>query len=186
MNNLVTILSCSPRNDGNCVKIGDVLRDFHKQTNVRLYSITAENYKACSGCNYECLTPGAICPSITPYQKEVMDAVKESDLVYMIVPNFCGHPCANFYAYNERCIGYFNGDRALMGQYLSVPKKFIVVSNTESETFYAALKQQVNIEPDMLYLKTGKYKKRSTAGDLIDSEDAVADLMAFVVTEGSI
>ena len=31
-----------------------------------------------------------------------------------------------------------------------------------------------------LYLKTGKYKKRSTAGDILDSQEAVADLTAFL------
>lgn len=180
MNKSVAIISFSPRNNGNCAKISEYLSNHYMQTNVRSYSVNAENYKPCSGCNYECLTPGAVCPARTPYQMEVMDAVKDSDLVYMIVPNFCGHPCANFYAFNERCIGYFNGDRAVMNQYMSVPKRFIVISNTESDTFKAVMKQQTNGEPDILYMKTGKYKKRSTAGDILDSEDAKDDLDAFL------
>lgn len=176
----VTIVSFSPRNNGNCGRISEFLYEYYKRTNVRSFAITAENFSACSGCDYECLTPGKICPSITEYQTEVMNSIKESDHVYMIVPNFCGHPCANYYAFNERCVGYYNGDRALMAQYLSVPKRFIIVSNTEGAAFDPAMRQQVNGDPDVLYLKSGKYQKKSIAGDILDSEAAVADLEAFL------
>ena len=116
---------------------------------------------------------------VTVYQTEVMDAICGSDLVYMIVPNFCGQPCANYYAFNERSVGYFNGDRSKMNQYLSVKKRFILVSNTQSEQFLNAMKQQTLGEPDILYLKSGKYHKRSIAGDILESEAARQDLNAF-------
>ena len=76
--------------------------------------------------------------------------------------------------------GFFNGDRALTQKYMSIEKKFIVVSNTEGDNFRNALQQQTSAEPEILYLKTGKYKKRSTAGDILDSQEAVSDLTAFL------
>ena len=138
----------------------------------------------CGGCNYECLTPGVVCPAVNDHQKEVMDAVCDSDMVYTIVPNYCGYPCANYFAYNERTVGYFNLDRELTKKYMSVPKRFVVVSNTEGDNFVNALRQQTNEEPVILYLKSGKYRKRSTAGDIMDSVDAQADLRAFLEQNG--
>ena len=67
-----------------------------------------------------------------------------------------------------------------MAQYMSVPKRFIIVSNTEGAAFDAAMRQQVNGNPDVFYLQSGKYQKKSIAGDILDSEAAVADLEAFL------
>ena len=108
-----------------------------------------------------------------------MNAACESELVYMIVQIFCGYPKVNFFACNERSVGYFSGYRIKMNQYMSVRKKFIIVSNTESEQFRNATKQQISDEPEILYLKSGKHQKRSIAGDLMESADARADLEAF-------
>lgn len=180
MQKSVTILNFSPRTGGNCGKISNYISKQYKRTDVRSYHITAENISGCHDCNYECLKPGALCPSITEYQKEIMDRICISDLVYYIVPNFCGHPCANYYAFNERSVGYFNGDRERLEQYMSSNKRFIIVSNTENETFKTAMYQQTKGEPEMLFMKTGKYQKKSIAGDILNSDDAVADLRSFL------
>ena len=63
---------------------------------------------------------------------------------------------------------------------MDVQKRFIIVSNTEGATFDSAMRQQVNGDPDVLYLKSRKYQKRSIAGDILDSEAAIADLEAFL------
>ena len=181
MNKMVTILNFSHRKDGNCGRTSDFIADFYNRTNVSAYSVSMT---PCGGCNYECLTPGVVCPAVNDHQKEVMDAVCDSDMVYIIVPNYCGYPCANYFAYNERTVGYFNLDRELTKKYMSVPKRFIVVSNTEGDNFVNALRQQTNEEPVILYLKSGRYRKRSTAGDILDSEEAVADLRAFLEQNG--
>ena len=183
MNKSTIIIDFSPRNAGNCSKIGEFIKDFHKRTNVRSYKITAENYLPCHGCDYECLRQGQSCPAVTDYQTDVMDAICSADTVYMIVPNFCGYPNGNFFAFNERSVGYFGGDRSKLDQYMSVPKKFIIVSNTESEQFRNAMKQQTSAEPEILYLKSGKYQKRSIAGDILESAEARADLEAFLASE---
>ena len=177
MNKKVVIFNFSPRNEGNCGKISEFLSDFHNRTNVLAYHM---DFTPCRSCDYECLTPGAVCPHVDAHQKEVMQAACDADMVYFIVPNFCGYPCTNYFAFNERKVGFFNGDRELTKQYMSVRKRFIVVSNTEGDNFRNALQQQTTEEPEILYLKTSKYRKRSTAGDILDSEEAIADLEAFL------
>lgn len=44
------------------------------------------------------------------------------------------------------------------------------------EGFEDAMRQQTNEEPQILYLKSRKYGKRSTDGDLLESDAAKADL----------
>lgn len=180
MDKKVTVLVFSPRNKGNCAKIGEVIADFHKRTNVHMFCIDANSFPPCHGCDYECLKPGESCPVLTQEQRAVMDAVCESDLTYFVVPNYCGYPSAAYFAFNERSVGYFGLNRELMNRYMQVPKRFIIVSNSESETFHNAMRQQTNEEPEILYLKTSAYGKKSIAGDLMSSEDAKADLERFL------
>lgn len=68
---------------------------------------------------------------------------------------------------------------------MSVRKRFIIISNTESN-FTEAMQQQTNDQPDNLYLKSRKYQKQSIAGDLLTSEAAKADLQAFLARESSL
>lgn len=180
MNKNVTILSFSERNSGNCAAISRFLEHYYMQTNVRSYTIDSKNFAPCGGCDYECLKPNSVCPRLTQPQHEVMDRICCDDLVYFIVPNYCGYPCANYFAFNERSVGYFNLNRNRMDQYMSVPKRFIVVSNTAGDPFRAAMSQQTAKEPDILYLQSSKYHKRSIAGDLLESEAVKADLEAFL------
>lgn len=84
----------------------------------------------------------------------------------------------NYFASIERSVGYFHMDRQKQAQYYSVPKRFIIVSNTEG--FETAMQQQTNDTPVCLYLKSRKYGKQSIAGDILDSAEAKADLDAFL------
>lgn len=173
------ILNFSTRNTGNCAHIAEHLSVHYRETSVHTYTID-DRIGPCGQCDYECLRPGFECPNVSDYQKEVMNAVMEADMTYLIVPNYCGFPCANFLAFNERSVGFFNMDRALTGRYMTAKKRFIIVSNSENAVFDQAMRQQVNSEPEVLYLKSGKYGKRSIAGDILESEQAVADLNAFI------
>lgn len=175
----VVILNFSDRKHGNCAHVAEKLTAYHGGLNVHTYVVSGE-IGPCNGCDYECLQAYLKCPNVTPYQEEVMNAVIGSDVTYMIIPNYCGFPCANFLAFNERSVGFFNMDRALMNKYMSVKKRFIVVSNSENDVFNQAMRQQTNETPDVLYLKSGKYAKRSTAGDILESDAAMADLEAFL------
>ena len=183
MVNNVVILNFSGRKVGNCSAIAQYISEHHTNANIRSYHID-QTFGTCGGCNYECLTPGVTCPNVSDFQKEVMGAVCESDITYYIVPNYCGLPTGNYFAFNERSVGYFNMDRALMGKYQSTAKRFIVVSNTENDYFVQALRSQSNQEMKILYMKTGKYGKRSTAGDILESDAAKADLDSYMADNG--
>ena len=179
----IVILNFSPRSNGNCDQIANRIAKFHAKDTVLTYHVTAEHIKCCSGCNYECLKPDATCPLKTEYHTSMMDSILNCDIAYYVIPNFCGQPVAGFYAFNERSVGYFNGDRGLMQRFMSVKKRFIMVSNTENDAFKAAAKQQTSGQIDMLYMKTGKYKKVSIAGDMLESPEARADLQSFLENE---
>ena len=176
MNKLVTILSFSGRDHGNCAAVSAHLKS--RYTDSATYTV---DLQPCGNCDYECLRDGNICPRLDPKQSEIMDSVCRSDLVYFIVPNYCGYPCANYFAFNERSVGYFNQDRSKMEQYMNVPKRFIIISNTEG--FETMMQQQTNDQPDILYLKSAKYGKRSIAGDILGSDAARADLNEFLARD---
>ena len=183
MEKSIVLIRFSSRLSGNCSKISSYIAEYYKSDNIAEYVIDSQVLQPCGNCDYECLQPGNRCPNLNENQIEIMDNICNADLVYFIVPNYCGYPSANYFAFNERAVGYYNMDRALMQRYREVPKRFIIVSNTEGQNFTKAMAQQVSAEPEILYLKTGKYQKRSTAGDMMDSEDARQDLMAFLVCD---
>lgn len=176
----ITVLSFSSRPTGNCAKVSQYLKKYHKETNVCLFPLGTFN--PCGNCDYECLKPEQKCPMLSADYTQLMDIVCGSDLVYFVVPNYCGFPCASFFAFNERSVGYFDRDRKLLNRYMDVKKRFIIISNSESIPFKAAMQQQTNEPPDILYLKTSKYKKQSIAGDLLDSSEAQDDLKQFLDT----
>lgn len=178
MNKYVTILNFSARNGGNCEHIGEFISKYYGQYTVKSYHIRSKQIGPCEGCNYECLTIGEECPMVNSIHREIMDGIIASDLAVFVVPNYCGYPSANYFAFNERSVGYFNMDREKLNAYMNVPKAFIVVSNTEG--FEPAMRQQTNSDPKILYMKSGKYRKRSTAGDILDSEEAKNDLLYFL------
>ena len=186
MNNIVTILSFSGRENGNCGNICSEIAQFYMQTNMHSYKIDRDSFPACGGCDYECLKQGLKCPVMTGEQTKIMDTLCGSDIVYFVIPNYCGYPCANYFAFNERTVGYFNRDTAKLERYMNIRKRFVIVSNSEGENFTEAMRQQTASEPDILYLKTGKYHKESIAGDLMTSEAAKADLRAFLMQEASL
>lgn len=179
MNNNVVILNFSPRPEGNCGSICALIYTFYENSNICLYNLSSF-FTPCGGCDYECLKPNRSCPSLSQKQAEVYEAICHADLVYYIVPNFCGMPNSLYYAFNERSVGFFNMNRSVMSQYMSAKKRFIIVSNTESNTFTEAMQQQTESIPEILYMKTSSYGKKSIAGDLMDSQEAKADLLMFL------
>jgi len=74
-------------------------------------------------------------------------------------------------------------DRDKMDRYMNVPKRFIIVSNTEG--FEDAMRQQTNETPEILYLKSRAYGKSSIAGDILSSDTARADLDKFLANRGT-
>ena len=175
----ITILNFSARQTGNCAAVAEHIHHTFVNTNIHLYLISSI-FTPCNSCNYQCLRSEEICPNLNERQRNVMDQILRSDLVYYIIPNYCGVPCANYYAFNERIVGYFNGNRDLMADYRNVLKRFVMISNTESPAFEAVAKQHTDGEAKVLYLKSSKYAKSSISGDLLVSQDAMSDLIAFL------
>lgn len=180
MNKNILLIQFSSRKQGNCAAIAQYIANYHNEDRVSCFVVDSNTMPACGNCDYECLKAQENCPNLTAAQRSIFDAICCSDIVYLILPNYCGFPCASYFAFNERSVGYFNMDRALMQKYLSVRKHFIVVSNTEGANFEMPLTQQVTGTPDILYLKTSKYGKKSIAGDMLDSDIAKADLKAYL------
>lgn len=176
--NKITILSFSGRPEGNCRQISGYIQNYHRGTDVRIFIF--DGFSPCGHCDYACLRPSQSCPSKSAEYTRMMDRICESDLVYFIVPNYCSFPCASFFAFNERSVGYFSLDHNRLDQYMAVKKRFVIVSNTESLCFTEAMQQQTSETPDMLYLKTSKYQKQSIAGNLLESEAARDDLRTFL------
>lgn len=181
LNNSITILQFSTRENGNCKRISSYLQDRFRNQNICSYIIGKDNFKPCGNCDYQCLKPNEHCTQLTSDERTILDQICQSRLVYFIIPNYCGYPCAHYFAFNERTVGYFNRNHELLNQYLSIPKRFIIVSNTEG--FEEVVQQQTNEEPRILYLKSRKYHKRSIDGDILDSVDATADLDAFLASD---
>lgn len=178
----ITILNFSGRKAGNCAGVETVIRCTFPNANIRAISVSSV-YSPCNSCDYECLKPDVRCPLIDSAQEEAMRQILNSDLVYYIIPNYCGVPCGNYYAFNERNVGYFNGDRELMGKFLSIRKRFIMISNTEGAAFEMVMHQLSKQDAKALYLKSSKYAKSSIAGDLMTSTEAKADLTAFLAED---
>ena len=180
MENNITILNFSGRNTGNCSSITEVIKRHHKNTNICVYQIN-KLFSPCNNCNYECLRENEKC-EYSAAQEALLETIFNSRLVYFIIPNYCGFPCANYFAFNERTVGLFNGNKDRLNQYMNVKKKFILISNAESKIFEAAMEQQA-VKPEILYMKSRAYGKQSIDGDLMDSKDALQDLLKFLDSE---
>lgn len=61
----------------------------------------------------------------------------------------------------------FNRNPELLGRYLSNPKKFLVVSNSNSEHFPEAFCQHTNVEPEVLFLSRNAFGKGGIQDSLL-------------------
>lgn len=172
----VCIVSFSPRKSGNCAAIAELLRSMHD--GARVFDFSEFRIVGCGDCGYVCFDGGG-CPFSDDKESEILDAVIESDLTYFIVPNYCDFPCAAFFAFNERSCGYFRKNEAKLSAYLSAPKKFIVVSNTNRSNFETAFSYHCDGEPDILFLSAKKFGKVSLAGDILDGSEAADEVRRF-------
>ena len=174
----ICVVSFSSRKGGNCSKISELLCSL--LPDVKRYDFSEFEIHPCGTCAYECFSENRRCPWIEDKEFELLDAITNSTLTYFILPNYCDYPCANFFIFNERSLCYFQNRADLLEAYESVSKKCIVVSGTNEENFKTALAYHGEKEPPILFLSAKKYGKRSTDGDLLSSEQAVADIKRFV------
>lgn len=173
----VCIVSFSSRRDGNCAQIGRLIRSL--TPGAALYDLSELELHPCGRCGYECFDRG-VCPFSDDAEYAILDAVTHSETAYFIVPNYCDWPCANFFAFNERSQCYFQGRPELLDAYEKVPKRVIVVSNTNEENFRPVMAYQSYAPPEMLFLSAKKFGKVSVRGDLLSAPEAVCAVEAFV------
>lgn len=178
----ISVISFSPRKNGSCSAIMNELCRFHeKGGDVKAFDFSALRINPCGGCNYECFNNAESCPNINDPVYSLYDKITESGLSYFIVPNYCDYPCSAFFAFNERSQCYFQKRYERLEKYLSVPKKFIVVSNTGRDNFTAAFRYQISEErePDVLFLSAKSFGKVSIRGDLMDCDEAKKAVREF-------
>ena len=178
MGNKEVIVSFSSRKNGNCSNIAGYINQIEDIS--AMYMFSDFEIHACGRCEYECFQDRLSCPYLDDAEYAILEEICGATCAYMIVPSYCDYPCANFFAFNERSLCYFQGRPDMLERYLSVPKKFIVVGNGSEENFRMAFMQHVVGEPEILVMRSKNYQKNSLAGDLITSEAACEDVRRFV------
>ena len=172
------IVSFSSRTDGNCAKIGKLIKENTRDS--VWFSFSDFSIHACGECNYDCFKKSGKCPHVGDMECVMLDSIVQSEITYFVLPNYCDYPCANYFAFNERSQCYFQGKPDLLNAYLSVPKRCIVVSNTNEENFIKALSYQTDQDPVVLFLSARQYGKSCIQGDLLSNEKAVSDILKFI------
>ncbi|MCH5159287.1 MAG: hypothetical protein J1F66_00370 [Clostridiales bacterium] len=174
----VCIVSFSSRKGGNSSQISGFIKS--QLPDAKIYNFADFSINACVDCEYQCFNGGSNCPYFNDKECEILDAITNSTLTYFIVPNYCDFPCSNFFVFNERSLCYFQNNEQLLTRYLKTPKKFIVISNGNIENFQTAFSYHTEEMPGILSLSAKKYGKESINGDILTSEQAVADLKHFI------
>ena len=172
------IVSFSSRENGNCAKIGRLIKENTKDS--ILFCFSDFSIQACGGCNYDCFEKSGTCPHIGDRECEILDAIVHSEITFFVLPNYSDYPCANYVSFNERRQCFFQGETDILTAYLRIPKRSIVVSNTNEENFIKALAYQTEQEPDILFLSPRQYGKSSIRGDLLTNEKTVSDIIEFI------
>lgn len=179
MSKRTLILSFSGRKQGNCEQISEfIAKNLPGETEIFRFS---ENpVKPCGDCRCQCFDDNLMCPHISDPEYGLLEQMMISDEVYFVVPNHCDYPCANFFIFNERSQVFFQGYPNRLMEYESIPKKFIVVSNSESENFFHAFDYHCSGEPEIHFLSARKYGLRSISGNILTSDAAKQDLLAMI------
>ena len=172
------IVSFSSRENGNCSQISKLISSL--TTDAKVFDFSAFDIHPCGKCRYECFSSQETCPYVSDMEYRLLNEITNSDLTYFIIPNYCDYPCANFFIFNERSQCYFQQKPELLDTYEKVPKRVIVVSNTNEENFRQAMTYQSYQKPDILFLSAKKYGKTSIRGDLLTNEKVISDITDFV------
>ena len=112
----ITIVNFSGRENGNCKQIAEVIGNEFKEQEVYIIDFNQVNLFQCSNCNYECFNNKNDCPYIVDDCNEIYEQILNSDLLFYVIPNYCGYPCSNFFMFNERGCCVFNGDKELLNK----------------------------------------------------------------------
>lgn len=167
----VQILCFSARQSGNCADISQTIAAHHASDMMTIHHLEEMNISPCRGCNYECFRQER-CPHSADDVHPLYETLSLADLVYFVLPNYCNAPPALYFAFNERSACFFGGREERLNTYLSVPKRFVVVSSHEAPLFRELLQQHTDKEPDLLFLSAKDYGQKSLEGRLMACEEA--------------
>ena len=179
----ICIINFSGRRDGNCHDIAEFIEQtLTVKHEIALFEICDLNITPCGKCDYECFYKDKICPYTDDDINRIFNALCAADLAYYILPNYINYPNAYFFMFCERKQGFFAQKRKLAGKYLSVEKRFIVVSNTEQDNFKKILSGHVSedISAEFLFLATRDFDKGSPRGGIMESEQAKTMVRGFL------
>lgn len=179
MTKRVLIISFSNKKSGNCEQISELIQE-NLDAETEIFRFSENPIHACGHCRYQCFDDNRCCPYYDDPEFGLLRSVCLSDLVYFVVPNYCDYPCANFFIFNERSQVYFQGYRERLMEYEAIPKRFIVVSDSESGNFATAFDYHCEGTPEILYVSAKKYGKHSIAGDILKSQQARMDILKFI------
>ena len=182
----ICVISFSGRSGGNCASIAREIENFWLGKGVvSVFDFSTFEIAPCGRCSCECFKKRESCPYFSDSEFDICDTITNSGLTYFVVPNYCDYPCANFFIFNERPQCYFQRRHELLERYLSIKKKFIVVSNTGRNNFTAAFRDHVQdgYEPDVLFLAAKKFGRVSIHGNLMDSDRAQEAVRKFIVPQ---
>ena len=155
---MIVVVNFSSRKDGNCYRISGVIKKHYRDKKVKIYNFYENTYTSCGHCDYECFKKRC---KVNDGINEIFKSIVQSEETIFVLPNYCDYPNSNYFLFNERSCGFFNGNKDLLNRYLNIKKKFIVVSNSCHTIFYDTLKYQVseNTKPEILYFNSKKFNQ---------------------------
>ena len=177
---MITILSFSGRPDGNSIRVANTIADAVGKDNTQIIDFSEITVEPCHNCHCDCFLPEGKCPvedDVVGIYKKIM----ESERVFFVLANYCGYPNAKYFAFNERSSAFFLRNHELLAKYLAVPKKFIVISNSNQDKFTELAQYQVpeGSTPEMLFLSSRNFNVSSFAGNLMDNREAWSLVTTF-------
>ena len=182
MRKQILILSFSGRKNGNCEQISEFIAS-KLPGESKIFRFSENPIRACGDCRCQCFDDNLMCPHINDPEYGLLEQILISDQVYFVVPNHCDYPGAYFFIFNERSQVYFQGYPNRLLAYEAIPKKFIVVSNTESENFFRAFDYHCAGTPEIHFISPKKYGLNSIAANIMTSDAAKRDLMEILAPE---
>ena len=180
MKEKIVIINFSGRLNGNCGEIAKYIKEIKENT--KIYNFAELKFSNCSKCSYECLKEN-ICLMNDDLKDFYSDILNCEEIIF-IVPNYCGFPCSNYFIYAERLCGGCINNKVNYFDYLKIPKKFIIVTNTNLEYMKSSLAYQIpsNIEIDYLQIASGKYSKNSI-GLWASKEEVKQDILNYFLNK---
>jgi len=168
-------LNFSGRVNGNCGRLARAVEG-------EVIDVGQLNLHACRGCQYECFREPGRCPYIGDDLKALYERILAADEVVFFIPNFCNYPCSDLFVFNERSCCVFGRNEELLNRFLTIPKRFVVISNTGTEQFQPFFDEMLVATPPAktLVLSAKAYGLSSLDGNLADAPEILTKLQAFV------